>query len=84
MGELQKALTDPVTFLGGFDPVSVLKRLEQSLGPEAKRFAIAKLRPKLTKELHKQGLLWEEARLRSWNSRLRVDFTEIFVRRHTS
>ena len=83
MGELQKALTDPVTFLGGFDPVSLLKRLEQSLGPEAKRFAIAKLRPKLTKELLKQDLQWKEARLRRWNLRLRVDFTATLLRHHT-
>ena len=59
--ELRKALNDPVGFLETFDPASVLNKLEKSMGPEAKRFVIAKLRLKLTKELHKQGFQWEEA-----------------------
>ena len=51
------------------DPVGFLKELEQSKGPEAKLFMIAKLRPKLTENLQNYGLQWEEARLRSLNTR---------------
>ena len=58
--EFRKALNDPAGFL---------KKLHQEEGPEAKRFMIAKLRPKLTENLQNHGLQWEEARLRSLNTR---------------
>ena len=60
-------LMDSVDELRGalVDPAGFLKELEQSAGPAAKRFVIAKLRPKLTEKLQKQGLQWEEARQRS-------------------
>ena len=73
VAEIRTALNDPVDFLNKVDFAGLLEKLEQSSGPDAKHFAIAKLRPKLTKELHKQDLQWKEALLRSWNSRLRVD-----------
>ena len=72
--ELRAALNDPAVFL---------TKVAQSVGPAAKRFAIAKLRPKLTKELLKQDLHWKEARLRRWNLRLRFDFTATVLRHHT-
>ena len=70
MDELRMALNDPADFFKTFDPAGFLMKLEQSSGQEAKWFAIAKLRPKLTKELHKLGLQWKEARLRSSNCEL--------------
>ena len=51
------------------DPAELLEKLYQGVGPEAKRFMIAKLRPKLTENLQNHGLQWEEARLRSLNTR---------------
>ena len=66
-------LIDSVDELRGAldDPAGFLKKLEQSVGPAAKRFVILKLRPKLTKKLQKQGLQWEEARLRSFDCSVR-------------
>ena len=43
------------------DPAEFLEKLHQGLAPEAKRFMIAKLRPKLTETFQNQGLKWEEA-----------------------
>ena len=59
MDELRTALNDPA---------ELLDKLHRGVDPEAKRFMIAKLRPKLTEKLQKQGLQWEEARLRSLNT----------------
>ena len=58
--ELRTALNNPAEFL---------EKLYKGLAPEAKRFMIAKLRPKLTENLQNHGLQWEEARLRSLNTR---------------
>ena len=58
--ELRRALDDPAGFL---------KNLERSVGPEAKRFMIAKLRPKLAEKLQNHGLRWEEAWLLGSNFR---------------
>ena len=41
----------PLSVLSEVDLAGLLKKLEQSSGPDAKRFAIAKLRPKLAATL---------------------------------
>ena len=43
------------------NPADLLEKLYEGLGPEAKRFMIAKLRPKLTETFQNHGLKWEEA-----------------------
>ena len=54
--ELRKALKDPA---------ELLQKLDEGVGPEAKRFVIAKLRPKLAEMLREHpGVQWEEASLR--------------------
>ena len=49
------------------DPAELLEKLDEGVGPEAKRFMIAKLRPKLAEKLRDRGLLWEEVWLRISN-----------------
>ena len=49
--ELQNALADPKAFL---------ESLANSMGPAAKKIAIAKLRPKLEPYLKKNGLTFED------------------------
>ena len=51
MEELQAALQDPTAFL---------ERLAESMGPAAKKIALAKLRPRLEPLLEKQGLEWAD------------------------
>lgn len=51
VAEIQEAVADPETFL---------QELAKSAGPAAKRFAIAKLRPKLEPRIHEQGLEWTD------------------------
>ena len=54
--ELRKALKDPA---------ELLQKLDEGVGPEAKRFVIAKVRPKLAEMLREHpGVQWEEASLR--------------------
>ena len=50
--EIQAALQDPMGFL---------ERLAKSMGPAAKKLALARLRPKLEPALKKQGLQWSDA-----------------------
>ena len=47
--ELEAAIADPEAFL---------QSLAHSMGPAAKKFLVAKLRPKLEPQLEKQGLQW--------------------------
>ena len=54
------------------DPAELLEKLDEGVGPEAKRFMIAKLRPKLAENLQHQGLQWEEAWLRSSKLSVRI------------
>ena len=51
MEELQAALQDPMAFFEG---------LAKSMGPAAKKIALAKLRPRLEPLLEKQGLEWAD------------------------
>ena len=51
MEELQAALQDPTAFL---------ERLAESMGPAAKKIALAKLRPRLELRLKKQSLEWAD------------------------
>ena len=43
------------------DPAELLEKLRQGVAPNAKRFMIAKLRPKFTETFQNQGFQWEEA-----------------------
>ena len=51
MEELQAALQDPMAFF---------ERLAKSMGPAAKKIALAKLRPRLEPLLEKLGLEWAD------------------------
>ena len=51
MEELEAAIADPEAFL---------QSLAQSMGPAAKKIALAKLRPRLEPLLEKQGLEWAD------------------------
>ena len=51
MEELQAALQDPMAFFEG---------LAKSMGPAAKKIALAKLRSKLEPRLKKRGMEWAD------------------------
>ena len=58
--ELRTALTKPAEFV---------EKLDEGMGPGAKRFMIAKLRPKLAEKLREEhGVQWEEVWLLSSDS----------------